>query len=83
MGLGLGADVCCVVVGMRYYLVLRGYVGAAMDPAVVLGQVRADALELTTKRHYLEKFEISFIYLFICASSMFSTFSSLISIGQQ
>ena len=77
VGLGLGADVCCVVVGMRYYLVLRGYVGAAMDPAVVLGQVRADALELTTKRHYLENFEISFIYF--CIIHLFNL-SSLISI---
>ena len=50
---------------MSYYLILRGYVGASMDPAVILGQVRADALELTTKRHYLENFEISFIYFCI------------------
>ena len=62
---------------MRYYLILRGYVGASMDPAVVLGQVRADALELTTKRNYLENFEILLIYLYII--HLFNL-SSLISI---
>ena len=34
---------------LRDYLVLYGDIGAAMDPAIVLGNVRADACELTTK----------------------------------
>ena len=47
-GLVSGHDALLLHDALEVRLVLGGDVGAPVDPAVVLGQVRADALKLTT-----------------------------------
>ena len=58
-------------------LVLRRDVGAAVDPAVVLGHLRADALELATGKNNMYFFQLYLFYSFYssCTAVLFTYIS--------
>ena len=45
------------------YLIFRFDVGAPMDPAVVLSNIGADALELTTEKYLMIRSEMREFYI--------------------
>ena len=47
----------------HHHLILRLDVGAAVDPTVILGNIGADALELTTEKYLMIRSEMREFYI--------------------